>query len=192
MQQQLGVDQPDFGVLFDDMDVSADAAVPSTRLLQPKAEAEVAFMLKDDLDGSDLSLSAVVRAVDYAVAALEIVDSRIAGWDLTIADTVADNASSGLFVLGDTRLRLDQFDPRTVTMVLYADDVAVSRGDGSACLGNPLQALAWLADTAATFGDPLRAGQIVLSGALGPMVATPPGTRIRADIGPLGSVSAIF
>lgn len=192
VQQQLGVDQPDFGVLFDDMDVSADAAVPSTRLLQPKAEAEVAFMLKDDLDGSDLSLSAVVRAVDYAVAALEIVDSRIAGWDLTIADTVADNASSGLFVLGDTRLRLDQFDPRTVTMVLYADDVAVSRGDGSACLGNPLQALAWLADTAATFGDPLRAGQIVLSGALGPMVATPPGTRIRADIGPLGSVSAIF
>jgi 2-keto-4-pentenoate hydratase len=166
--------------------------VPSERLLQPKAEAEIAFVLKRDLAGDDLPDEIVCAAVDYAVAALEIVDSRIANWDLTIADTVADNASSGLFILGERRLRLDDFDPRAATMRMYADDVLVSEGSGSACLGDPLNALAWLARTAASFGDPLRAGQIILSGALGPMVATPPGTRIRAEIAPLGEVSATF
>jgi 2-keto-4-pentenoate hydratase len=198
VQQQLGVDQPDFGVLFADMDVSAEGQVPSERLLQPKAEAEIAFVLKRDLVGDDLPdeivrADEIVRtAVDYAVAALEIVDSRIANWDLTIADTVADNASSGLFILGERRLRLDEFDPRAATMRMYADDVLVSEGNGAACLGDPMLALTWLARTAATFGNPLRAGQVILSGALGPMVATPPGTRIRAEIAPLGEVSATF
>jgi 2-keto-4-pentenoate hydratase len=192
VQQQLGVDQPDFGVLFADMDVSAEEEVPSERLLQPKAEAEIAFVLKRDLVGEDLPDEIVCAAVDYAVAALETVDSRIANWDLTIADTVADNASSGLFILGERRLRLDEFDPRAATMRMYADDVLVSEGNGAACLGDPTLALTWLARTAATFGNPLRAGQIILSGALGPMVATPPGTRIRAEIAPLGEVSATF
>jgi 2-keto-4-pentenoate hydratase len=192
VQQQLGVDQPDFGVLFADMDVSAEGQVPSERLLQPKAEAEIAFVLKRDLVGDDFPDEIVRAAVDYAVAALEIVDSRIANWDLTIADTVADNASSGLFILGERRLRLDEFDPRAATMRMYADDVLVSEGNGAACLGDPMLALTWLARTAATFGNPLRAGQVILSGALGPMVATPPGTRIRAEIAPLGEVSAMF
>jgi 2-keto-4-pentenoate hydratase len=192
VQQQLGVDQPDFGVLFADMDVSADPLVQSQRLLQPKAEAEIAFVLKRDLDGDVLGEDTVRAAVDYAVAALEIVDSRIAGWDLTIADTVADNASSGLFVLGDQRVGLDEFEPSAVTMRMYADDTLVSEGHGSACLGDPLNALTWLARTAAAFGDPLRAGQVILSGALGPMVPAPPGTRIRAEIAPLGVVSATF
>ena len=192
VQRQLGVDQPDFGVLFADMDMSSEPIVPSHRLLQPKAEAEIAFVLKDDLDGEILSSEEVSSAVDHAVAALEIVDSRIADWDLTIADTVADNASSGLFVLGADRLTLDEFSPRDATMRMYADDTLVSEGDGKACLGDPLLPLTWLARTAAAYGNPLRAGQIILSGALGPMVPAPPGTRIRAEIAPLGEVSATF
>ncbi|MEV0029594.1 fumarylacetoacetate hydrolase family protein [Nocardia sp. NPDC050793] len=192
VQQQLGVDQPDFGVLFADMDCSGADQVPSGRLLQPKAEAEVAFVLKEDLADGDLDDDQIRAAVDYAVAALEIVDSRIANWDITITDTVADNASSGLFVLADQQLTLDDFAPREVVMRMYADDVLVSEGDGAACLGDPLNALAWLARTAREYGDPLRAGQIILSGALGPMAPTPPGTRIRAEIGPLGPVSATF
>ena len=192
VQQQLGVDQPDFGVLFADMDVSSEPLVPSDRLLQPKAEAEIAFVLRHDLDADVLSDEAVRAAVDYAVAALEIVDSRIADWDLTIADTVADNASSGLFVLGDRRLTLEEFEPSAVTMRMYADDTLVSEGNGTACLGDPLNALTWLARTAAVYGNPLRAGQVILSGALGPMTAAPPGVKIRAEKAPLGEVSATF
>lgn len=192
VQRQLGVDQPDFGVLFADMDVSAEPEVPSERLLQPKAEAEIAFVLHTDLVDGDLGPQQVRDAVDHAVAALEIVDSRIADWDISLADTVADNASSGLFVLAERRLNLDEFEPRETTMRMYADDVLVSEGSGAACLGDPLGALAWLARTAREFGEPLRAGQVVLSGALGPMVPAPPGTRIRAEISSLGEVTAAF
>jgi len=192
VQQQLGVDRPDFGVLLDDMDVTALEEVPSERLLQPRAEAEVAFVLGDGLDRDDLDLAVVRAAVDHAVAALEIVDSRVSGWDIRITDTVADNASSGLFVLGDTRLSLDVFEPVGVTMSLYVDDELVSQGTGAACLGDPLNALLWLARTAREFGEPLRAGQVVLSGALGPMVPAPPGTTVRAEISALGSVTATF
>lgn len=192
VQRQLGVDQPDFGVLFADMDVSGEPEVPSHRLLQPKAEAEIAFVLGEDLAEGELDDARVRAAVDHAVAALEIVDSRVAGWDITITDTIADNASSGLFVLAGHRLTLDEFEPREATMRMYADDQLVSEGNGAACLGDPLTALAWLARTAQAYGEPLRAGQIVLSGALGPMVPAPPGTRIRAEIGSLGQVTATF
>jgi 2-keto-4-pentenoate hydratase len=130
--------------------------------------------------------------VAYATAALEIVDSRIAGWDITFGDTVADNASSGLFVLGEKRLTLDEFEPVEVSMTLQLDGTEVSSGNGAACLGDPLIALSWLARTARDLGDPLRAGQVVLSGALGPMVATPPHSVVSADLGPLGSVTAAF
>ena len=158
VQRQLGVDQPDFGVLFSDMDVSGLPEIPADRLLQPKAEAEVAFVLKDDLADGELDEIRVRAAVDYAVAALEIVDSRIAGWDISITDTIADNASSGLFVLADRPLPLTEFEPRDVAMRLYSDGELVSEGTGAACLGDPLTALAWLARTARELGDPLRAG----------------------------------
>ncbi|MFD2688555.1 2-keto-4-pentenoate hydratase [Streptomyces phyllanthi] len=192
VQRQLGVDQPDFGVLFADMDVSAETEVPSDRLLQPKAEAEIAFVLGEDLADGDLDEDRVRAAVDHAVAAIEIVDSRVAAWDITITDTIADNASSGLFVLAGHRLTLDEFEPRETSMRMYADGEPVSEGNGAACLGDPLTALAWLARTARAYGEPLRAGQVVLSGALGPMVPAPPGTRIRAEIGALGEVEAVF
>ena len=192
VQKQLGVDRPDFGVLFDDMDVTDRPSVPSTRLLQPKTEAEIAFVLGADLADGPLDDAQVRGAVAYAVAALEIVDSRIVGWDITFGDTVADNASSGLFVLGTTRRSLEEFEPVEATMRMTLDGTVVSEGSGAACLGDPLAALAWLARTAREFGDPLRAGQVVLSGALGPMVATPRGSRVHAEISGLGSVDATF
>lgn len=192
VQRQLGVDRPDFGVLFDDMDVSALDSVPSDRLLQPKAEAEIAFVLGEDLADGPLDVGQVRSAVLSAVAALEIVDSRIAGWDIRFGDTVADNASSGLFVLGAFHVSLEEFEPVEAAMRMYLDGELVSEGTGAACLGDPLAALAWLARTARDFGDPLRAGQVVLSGALGPMAATPPGARVRAEITGLGLVGATF
>ena len=192
VQRQLGVDQPDFGVLFADMDVSGEAEVPSGRLLQPKAEAEIAFVLGEDLADGVFDAARVRAAVEYAVAAIEIVDSRVADWDIRLTDTIADNASSGLYVLADRRLTLDAFEPREVTMRMYAEGEPVSEGTGAACLGDPLNALAWLARTAQAYGEPLRAGQVVLSGALGPMVPAPPGSRIHAEIGPLGTVTAAF
>jgi 2-keto-4-pentenoate hydratase len=192
VQKQLGVDRPDFGVLFADMDVSALPEVPSERLLQARTEAEIAFVLGADLAEGPLDDAQVRGAVAYAVAALEIVDSRIAGWDITFGDTVADNASSGLFVLGERRLTLAEFAPVEVAMTMRLGGEVVSEGSGAACLGDPLNALAWLARTARDLGDPLRAGQVVLSGALGPMVATPPGSSVSADLGPLGPVTATF
>jgi 2-keto-4-pentenoate hydratase len=194
VQAQLGVDQPDFGVLFDDMVVPDGGAVDIAALIAPKVEAEVAFVLKADLNGDPESIDAATAAaaVDYAVAALEIVDSRVAGWDITITDTVADNASSALFVLGATRVTLDEFAPVDVTMTLDKNGERASSGNGAACLGDPLNALAWLARTASEYGSPLRAGDVVLSGALGPMVTAEPGSHIVADISTLGRVSVTF
>jgi len=192
VQRQLGVDQPDFGVLFADMDRSGKPAIPAGSLLQPKVEAEVAFVLSRGLAHGPLDDGQVRAAVGYAVAALEIVDSRIANWDITITDTIADNGSSGLFVLADRGLTLDEFEPGEVRMRMFVDDELASEGTGAACLGDPLHALAWLARAAREFGDPLQAGEIVLSGALGPMVAVRPGARVRAEVGALGQVSASF
>ena len=196
VQAQLGVDQPDFGVLFDDMQINHDASTPMRRLLQPKVEAEIAFVLKEGLDG-DISAESVRAAIDYAVVALEIVDSRIADWDITFADTVADNASSGLFVLGNTPFDIEEFAPAETLMAMYVDSQLVSSGSGSACLGDPLHALAWLARTADAFGEPLRAGQVVLSGALGPMAPVTAGSRVCAFLSTtggraLGSVATCF
>ena len=191
VQKQLGVDQPDFGLLFDDMDVSALAVVPMAGLLQPRIEAEIAFVLGADLTG-DFTPADVRAAVDVMAPALEIVASRIAGWDISIADTIADNASSGLFVLGAERLRLDELEPVDVQMELSVDGEVVSKGSGAACLGDPLTALAWLATAARDLGDPLRAGQVVLSGALGPMVPVRPGMHVTATLSGLGTVATTF
>jgi 2-keto-4-pentenoate hydratase len=191
VQQQLGVDQPDFGVLFDDMDVSALDPVPVRGLLQPRIEAEVAFYLGADLTG-EITPASVRAAVDVLAPALEIVDSRIAGWDITIADTVADNASSALFVIGDDRVRLDAVEPVEIQMELSVDGEVAAKGSGAACLGDPLAALAWLAEAARDLGDPLRAGQVVLSGALGPVVPVRPGMRVAATLTGLGTVTTRF
>jgi 2-keto-4-pentenoate hydratase len=192
VQQQLGVDRPDFGLLFDDMGYVDGAEVPIGRLLQPKVEAEIAFVLAEDLLDGPLDVVQVRGAVGHALAALEIVDSRISDWDITFGDTVADNASSGLYVLGDTPVRLEGFEPVDAEMQMSIDGEVVSTGNGAACLGDPLAALSWLARTAREVGTPLLAGQVVLSGALGPMRPVLAGQQVRADITGLGSVTFSF
>jgi 2-keto-4-pentenoate hydratase len=192
VQRQLGVDQPDFGVLFDDMQVDGASAVPTHRLLQPKIEAEVAFVLQADLDDEDIDAARAASAVAVAVPALEIVDSRIQNWDISFGDTVADNASSGMFVLGAERLTLADVTPAEVEMTMTLNGREVSAGNGAACMGDPLNALAWLARTAREFGEPLRAGQVVLSGALGPMVPVQRGDEIVAEVKGLGTVRAVM
>lgn len=192
VQQQLGVDQPDFGVLFSDMAYEDGAEIDMARLLQPKAEAEVAFFLAEDLAEGPLDVAQCRAAVGWATAALEIVDSRITDWDISFADTVADNASSGVYVLGAARVSLAEFEPVEVTMSMSIDGEVVSTGNGAACLGDPLNALSWLARKAREFGEPLRGGQVILSGALGPMRPLHPGATVSATIDGVGTVSASF
>lgn len=192
VQQQLGVDQPDFGMLFADMDVSRLDRVPYDVLLQPKIEAEIAFGLSANLDSPNIDMNMVRESVGWAAAALEIVDSRVADWDIRITDTIADNASSGLYVVSQHRLPLSRIDPSGVQMRMWIDGTLTSEGNCAACLGDPLRALLWLARTAQRFGRPLRAGQVVLSGALGPMAAVDPGVDVTAEITTLGEVSACF
>jgi 2-keto-4-pentenoate hydratase len=192
VQKQLGVDRPDFGVLFADMLVGEDEPVAVRRVLQPKVEAEIAFLLDRDIDAEVPTIADVILAVGYAMPALEIVGSRISNWDIGIVDTVADNASSGLFVLGGPIRRLDGLNLRALQMQMTKQGELLSKGSGAACLGNPLNAMAWLAGELARRQRPLRAGDIVLSGALGPMAPAEPGDAFEASITGLGTVSARF
>ena len=191
VMRQVGVDQPDFGFLLDTMSFADGETIPYASLLQPRAEVEIAFVLAADLAGGE-SPAAVREAVDHAVAAIEIVDSRVRDWDIKITDTVADNASSGAFVLGAEAVSLSEFEPREATMTLTSEGEELSSGVGAACLGDPLNALAWLARAAAEYGSPLRAGDIVLSGALGPLASIAPGQVLTAEISSLGTVTARF
>ncbi|GAA4510594.1 2-keto-4-pentenoate hydratase [Actinoallomurus oryzae] len=192
VQRQLGVGQPDFGVLFADMAVPEGRPIAPGRLLQPKVEAEVALVLGADLPHREPTVADLLRATAFALPALEIVDSRIADWDITIVDTVADNASCGLFVLGGTPVPLDRVDLRAVRMTLEKNGETVSRGTGADCLGSPLTAALWLASTLSGLGDPLRAGDVVLTGALGPMAVAAEGDEFTGRIEGLGTVTAAF
>ena len=192
VQKQLGVDQPDYGMLFDDMEVPDGWEISRASLIQPKAEAEVAFVVGRDLTDERVSLAEVIRAVEFALPAIEVVDSRIADWKIGIIDTIADNASSGLYVLGSQPKLLKDIDLRLCGMVLECRGEPLSTGVGAACLGNPLNAMWWLARTMARAGRPLKAGDTVLSGALGPMVPVQWGDVMEARIAGLGSVRAAF
>lgn len=192
VQSQLGVDQPDYGVLFDDMVIANGGALLASRVLQPKAEAEVALVLARDLQNPEATVEDVIAATDHAAAAIEIVDSRIADWKITFADTVADNGSSAFLVLGDERKPLAGLDLYTCGMAMEVNGNVASLGAGAACLGHPLNAAAWLARTLAQMGERLCAGDIVLTGALGPMVAIRPGDHVVARIGGLGSAEFRF
>lgn len=192
VQKQLGVDQPDFGMLFDDMSAAESEPIPFGSLMQPKAEAEVALVLRKRLDREKHSVEDIVEATDYAVAAIEVVGSRIANWDIRLADTIADNASGSHFVLGAQKKPLRGLDLVNCMMNMTRRGAVVSTGAGSACLGNPLNAAVWLADTMVRYGRPLDAGDVVMTGALGPMVAVEPGDIVEVEIGGLGPVRAMF
>ncbi|MFD0653707.1 2-keto-4-pentenoate hydratase [Streptomyces malaysiensis] len=192
VQRQLGVDQPDFGALFADMAVPEGGEVPAGRLLQPKVEAEVALVLGHDLPHRRCTVVDLLRATDFALPALEIVDSRVRDWDISIVDTVADNASSGLYVLGASPVPLAGLNLRSVRMTMTRNGETASQGTGADCLGSPLNAAVWLASALAERGDPLRAGDLVLTGALGPMVPAAPGDVFHARISDLGAVEVRF
>jgi 2-keto-4-pentenoate hydratase len=192
VQKQLGVDSPDFGMLFADMAVCDGEEVPLGKVLQPKAEAEIAFVLERDLTQPNTTLTELVSAVAYALPAVEIVGSRIENWNIKLLDTIADNASSGLFVLGAEPRRIEGLDLRLCGMVIEKRGEPIAVGAGAACLGNPLNAALWLARTMVEVGRPLKAGDIIMSGALGPMVPAAAGDVLDTRINGLGSVRAVF
>lgn len=192
VQSQLGVSQPDFGVLFDDMQIKDGGFLNPTKVIQPKAEAEVAIILGSPLLSANTTPKDVAKATKSVHAAIEIVDSRIADWKITFADTVADNGSSAFFVISETGVPLDGLDLYTCGMAMEVNGEIASIGAGAACLGHPLNAAAWLASTLAANGDPLKAGDIILTGALGPMIAISEGQNVKAQIGGLGCVSFTY
>ncbi|WP_310632402.1 2-keto-4-pentenoate hydratase [Paraburkholderia sp.] len=192
VQKQLGVDQPDFGALFASMAHGDSEPISLAQLIQPKVEAEIALVLARDLTHEKHTFVDILNASAYALAAIEIVDSRIQNWDIRFVDTVADNASSARFVVGSRPVPLAQIDLTACAMELSRDGEVLSRGNGTACLGNPLNAAVWLADRMVQLGTPLRAGDVVLTGALGPMVAVKEPGTYTAQIEGLGSVRATF
>ncbi len=192
VQAQLGVDQPDFGILLNTMEVLNNDSISVKELMQPKVEAEIAFVLAKDLPEHELSMHELISAIDYALAAIEIVGSRIEKWNIKITDTIADNASASHFVVGHQPVKLENVDLINSKMQMTKNGKVVSEGSGAACLGSPLNATLWLVNTMAKLGTPLKAGEVILSGALGPMAAVEAGDRFEASFTGLGTVSVSF
>jgi len=187
VQKQLGVDQPDYGLLFHTTEVKNGGELSTMELLQPKAEAEIAFIVGKDLTG-DVTMETLTDAIDYACASIEIVGSRVADWNIRITDTIADNASASHYVLGDNQVSIDNLDLVNCKMSMTKNDEVASEGSGKACMDNPLNATLWLVQTMIKNGQPIRKGEVLLSGALGPMVNISEGDHIKAEIEGLGSV----
>lgn len=192
VMNMLGVYQPDFGYLLDGMVVNEGESIDSATLIQPKAEGEIAFLLKRDLMGPGIGAADVLAATECVMPCFEIVDSRIRDWKIRIADTVADNASCGVFVLGDSAVDPRRVDLTTCGMVLEKNGEIVATGAGAAALGSPLNAVAWLANTLGQLGIGLEAGEVVLSGALAAMFPAKAGDNFRVSIGGLGGCSVRF
>ncbi len=192
VQQMLGMDEPGYGYLLDSGAVANGGQVSFDRLLQPKVEAEIAFVLKDRLRGPGLTIPDVLSATDYLVPAFEIIDSRIRDWRIKSVDTIADNASHGLFVIGDTRLAVNKVDLPGTQMELEKNGEVVATGTGKAVLGNPALSVVWLANKLSEVGGQLEAGEVILSGSLSTPLAVSKGDVVRATFGDLGSVAVRF
>lgn len=191
MQELLGVNQPDFGHLLKSMEVHNGRTDRNT-MVQARAEGEIAFILKEDLPSSGVSPQDVINATDYVVAAIEIVDSRVENWKITIIDTVADNASSGRYILGEQRVDPKTIDLREVEMSFFKNGERINGGKGSAVLGDPAYAVAWLANAMGEFGVPLKKGEVILSGALSAMLPIEAGDVFTASFDKLGEVTVQF
>lgn len=192
MQKMLGVDEPDYGHLLDDMKVEDGGKVKVSDMLSPKIEAEIGFILKEDLQGPNVTFLDVLMATEYIVPTLEIIDSRIADWKIRLVDTVADNGSSAKVVVGSKLSKIDGIDLRSLGMVFYKNGEMVATGSGAAALGHPAHAIAWLANKLHEFGITLKAGELILPGALSAAMNVQAGDVVSAQFGPLGSVSVTF
>ena len=193
VQQMLNVHQPDFGYLTSSMAYENHANMPISReLIQPRAEGELAFKLKKDLIGPNVTPEDVLAATEYVTPCFEVVDSRIENWKIKIQDTVADNASCGLYVLGDDRIDPTGIDLAKPEMVVRKNGEIISRGFGSAALGNPLICVAWLANTLSTFGVSLKAGETILSGSWVPLEPVTAGDTMSLEIEGIGAASVNF
>ncbi len=192
VQKQLGVDQPDFGLLFNTMEILNNDSISVKELMQPKAEAEVAFVLAQDLPKRELSSTELLSAIAYALPAIEIVGSRIENWNIKITDTIADNASASHYVLGHQPIQLGAVDLVNCQMEMKKNGELVSQGSGAACLGSPINATLWLVNKMAQLGTPLKKGEVILSGALGPMAAIAAGDSFEASFSGLGKVYVHF
>ncbi len=192
VQKQLGIAEPDYGALFHDREVLTGHSLSMSDLMQPKAETEIAFVLGEDVDIPEMSMVDFMSCIDYALVSIEIVGSRIENWDIRLVDTVADNASASHFVLGHVPRTLDEIDVIQGKMRMWKNGEVVSEGTGASCMGSPLNAALWLANKMTSLGEPLRAGELLLSGALGPMTPVVAGDEVSAEIDGLGTVSINF
>jgi 2-oxopent-4-enoate hydratase len=192
MQQLLGVDEPDFGALTDEMLVEDGDLIALSRLVQPRVEAELAFVMSRDLAGPGISAALALDAIAGVLPAVEVVDSRVADWKIKLVDTVADNASSGLFVIGGRMRPVTDLDLRLLGAAVYRNGELLDTGAGAAILGNPARCVAWLANKLGSLGDGIRAGDIVLPGAVHKMVPVQPGDVFRAEYAHLGAVTVRF
>ncbi|MEM7541880.1 MAG: 2-oxopent-4-enoate hydratase [Pseudomonadota bacterium] len=193
VMDMLNVDRPDFGFLTDKMAFSTGAEIPASEtLIQPRAEGEIAFILKSDLKGPGVTNADVVRATDFVMPCFEIVDSRITDWKIKIEDTVGDNASCGVFVMGDKCVRPTELDLTTCGIVVSLNGDIISTGAGAAAMGSPINCVTWLANTLGELGIGLEAGEVILSGSLVPLQPVGPGDAIHMEIGGLGQCSARF
>lgn len=192
VQAQLGVDQPDSGMLWSDYAFTEGETVDTRRFMQPKAELEIAFVMERTVDDPHLPMAELIRSIAYAVPALEIVDTAIADWNIRLVDTVADNASGGGFLLGLGARRVTDLDLRLAGGILSCNGTVVSSGVGADCMGHPLNATLWLARNMAKLGRPLVEGEIVMSGALGPMVPVTSGQVFTAEIAGFSPMQVAF
>jgi 2-oxopent-4-enoate/cis-2-oxohex-4-enoate hydratase len=192
VQEWLSVTDPDFGGLLDDMVVPDGGKADITKLLQPRVEGEIAFVLKKCLLGPGITAAQVIAATDFILPAIEIIDSRINDWKITIQDTIADNASSAMFVLGSQPTSITGLDLRTMGMTLRKNGVVVSTGAGAACLGNPVNAVVWLVNTLGELGTTINAGEVLMSGALGPVSPVKAGDNVSVNSGRMGEVRVKF
>ena len=193
VQDMLGVFQPDFGFLTSNMDVPNNGEVKiAGNLIQPRAEAEIAFLLKEDLQGPGVTEADVLRATECILPCFEIVDSRIRDWKIKIQDTIADNASCGVYVLGNERIDPRGLDLPNLTVNVFKNGNPLSTGKGSAVQGDPLTAVAWLANTLGEFGIPFKAGEVILSGSLVPLESVVPGDEMHMELVGIGTATVRF